>query len=85
MASFMHPQELIKSSKETEIVNCNILGVKVATNGYCGGDSGHGIRTYFRLECFCFQLILISVPLIINKERQSCLEGYDNWKLLYRL
>lgn len=42
--------ELIKSSKETEIVNCNILGVKVATNGYCGGDSGHGSRTYFRLE-----------------------------------
>jgi hypothetical protein len=25
--------ELIKSSKETEIVNCNILGVKVATSG----------------------------------------------------
>ena len=28
----------------------NILGVTVATNGYQGGDSGHGGRTYIRLE-----------------------------------
>ena len=42
--------EIIEHSQETEIVNCNILGVKVATNGYCGGDSGHGSRTYFKLE-----------------------------------
>lgn len=42
--------EIIEHSQETEIVNCNILGVKVATNGYCGGDSGNGSRTYFRLE-----------------------------------
>lgn len=26
------------------------MNVKVATNGYCGGDSGHGSRTYFKLE-----------------------------------
>lgn len=42
--------EIIEHSQETEIVNCNIWGVKVATNGYCGGDSGHGSRTYFKLE-----------------------------------
>ena len=34
----------------TEIEDCNILGVTVATNGYGGGDSGHGGRTYFCLE-----------------------------------
>ena len=28
----------------------NILGVTVATNGYQGGDSGHGGRTYIRME-----------------------------------
>lgn len=42
--------ETIKSSREEEFVYCNILSVKVATNGYCGGDSGHGSRTYLRLE-----------------------------------
>lgn len=42
--------ENIKNLKETEIMDCNILGVKVATTGYCGGDSGHGSRTYLRLE-----------------------------------
>lgn len=47
MASFKD-LKLIGNSKETEIVNCNILGVKVATNGYCGGGSGHGSRTYFK-------------------------------------
>lgn len=28
----------------------NALGVSVTTNGYQGGDSGHGGRTYFSLE-----------------------------------
>lgn len=27
-------------------VSCNILGVEVGTTGFCGGDSGHGSRTY---------------------------------------
>lgn len=27
-----------------------MLGVSVTTNGYQGGDSGHGGRTYFSLE-----------------------------------
>ncbi len=49
MANF-NELESLKLSKETELVSCNILGVKVATNGYCGGDSGNGSRTYFRLE-----------------------------------
>ena len=32
-----------------EIINANILQVEAGTNGYCGGDSGHGSRTYFRI------------------------------------
>jgi hypothetical protein len=28
----------------------NVLGVTVGTNGYQGGDSGHGSRTYICLE-----------------------------------
>lgn len=28
----------------------NVLGVTVATNGYHGGDSGHGGRTYISIE-----------------------------------
>lgn len=32
-----------------EIVNANILGVEAGTNGYQGGDTGHGSRTYFRV------------------------------------
>lgn len=28
----------------------NVLGVTVATNGYHGGDSGHGGRTYVSIE-----------------------------------
>lgn len=27
----------------------NTLEVEVGTTGYCGGDAGHGARTYFRL------------------------------------
>lgn len=27
-------------------VSCNILDVEVGTTGFCGGDSGHGSRTY---------------------------------------
>ena len=31
----------------------NTLGVTVATNGYQGGDSGHGGRTYICFEDLC--------------------------------
>lgn len=33
-----------------EFVSANILEVEVGTTGYCGGDTGHGCRTYFRLK-----------------------------------
>lgn len=33
-----------------DIFNANVLEVEAGTNGYKGGDSGHGSRTYFRIE-----------------------------------
>ena len=33
-----------------EIYNCNILEVEAGTNGYQGGDTGHGSRTYIRIQ-----------------------------------
>lgn len=34
---------------EREIVDANILRVEAGTNGYQGGDTGHGSRTYIRI------------------------------------
>ena len=34
----------------TEIPNCNILEVEAGTNCPRGGDTGHGGRTYFRIQ-----------------------------------
>lgn len=33
-----------------EVVSCNVLEVEAGTTGYCGGDTGHGGRTYFRIQ-----------------------------------
>lgn len=35
---------------EREIVDANILSVEAGTNGYHGGDTGHGCRTYIRIS-----------------------------------
>lgn len=32
-----------------EITSANVLEVEAGTTGYCGGDAGHGGRTYFRI------------------------------------
>ena len=37
----------------SEFGTFNTLGVTVATNGYQGGDSGHGGRTYICFEDLC--------------------------------
>ena len=42
-------REFIKTVK-TEMVNCNILEVETGTNGYHGGDTGHGGRALVRLS-----------------------------------
>lgn len=33
-----------------EFTDCNSLRATVITNGYKGGDSGHGSRTYLKIE-----------------------------------
>ena len=33
-----------------ELTSANIIEVSVGTTGYCGGDSGHGGRTYFSIK-----------------------------------
>lgn len=33
-----------------DVVSANILQAEAGTTGYKGGDSGHGCRTYFRIE-----------------------------------
>lgn len=35
---------------ETDIVSANIIRVAAGTNGYHGGDSGHGSRTVIEIE-----------------------------------
>jgi hypothetical protein len=35
---------------KTEIYHFNILEIEVGTNGYCGGKSAEGGRTYFKLK-----------------------------------
>lgn len=34
---------------EREIIDANLLSVEAGTNGYQGGDTGHGGRTYIRI------------------------------------
>lgn len=38
------------STYTREVVSANILEVEAGTTGYMGGDSGHGGRTYFRIQ-----------------------------------
>lgn len=33
-----------------EVVSANILEVEAGTNGYHGGDAGHGSKTYLRIQ-----------------------------------
>lgn len=37
-------------TKMTECVSANVLGVEVGTTGIKGGDTGHGGRTYMKLQ-----------------------------------
>ena len=33
-----------------EVCSCNVLEVEAGTNGYQGGDGGHGCRVYLRVK-----------------------------------
>lgn len=49
MASFNDISKCIRKD-HASFESCNCFDVDVATTGYCGGDSGHGGRTYFKLK-----------------------------------
>lgn len=38
------------STYTREVISANILEVEAGTTGYIGGDSGHGGRTYLRIQ-----------------------------------
>lgn len=40
----------VTSYKTKDVIECNWLKVAVGTNGYQGGDTGHGGRTLFELH-----------------------------------
>ena len=46
---------------ETEIISANALEVEAGTNGYHGGDSGHGSRTYIRIDDICCSDMTVSL------------------------
>ena len=50
-----------------DVVSCNILEVEAGTTGYCGGDTGHGGRTYFRIQDAALARIWksIAIPLAV--------------------
>lgn len=48
--SLIHDTRFNFPIHRTEITSANILEVKVGTTGFCGGDSGHGGRTYFSIK-----------------------------------
>lgn len=37
-------------TEKKQIVSANIIEVEVGTTGHCGGDTGHGGRTLFRIS-----------------------------------
>ena len=54
-AALVQARKLIEDGTEIttysrDVVSCNILEVEAGTTGYCGGDPGHGGRTYFRIQ-----------------------------------
>ena len=52
MADFNDKDRCVELPSE-EFGTFNTLGVTVATNGYQGGDSGHGGRPYLSFEDLC--------------------------------
>ena len=58
----------------SEFGTFNTLGVTVATNGYQGGDSGHGGRTYLSFEDLCSTDIDAAVTYGQDTESIECAE-----------
>ena len=43
-------EDTIITTFSRDIYSANVLEIEAGTNGYKGGDTGHGSRTYFRIE-----------------------------------
>lgn len=49
----MHTRTIDQNKIETwsrDIIDASILNIEAGTNGYQGGDAGHGCRTYIRIK-----------------------------------
>ena len=44
----VHGKEITTYTRD--IIDCCLLEVEAGTNGYQGGDTGHGSRTYIRIK-----------------------------------
>ena len=55
-----------------EVISCNILQVEAGTNGFQGGDSGHGSRTYFRIK----NLASTDMDVQVTGDKYEC-EGFE--------
>ena len=49
------------------VTDANVLAVEVGTNGYHGGDSGHGCRTYLHIE----NLASSDISIVINDDKRG--------------
>jgi hypothetical protein len=75
--------EILKSEKEVngvkvetwkrEIWNANALEIEVGTTGYQGGDSGHGGRTYLRIN----DLASTDIDVNILKDTFGNISGFE--------
>jgi hypothetical protein len=68
---------MVITSKKKEIVNANIISIEAGTNCPKGGDSGHGGRTYFRLEdrgSTAWKINIIKAGQKISFEQPSAIE-----------
>ena len=55
-----------------EIIEANILEIEVGTNGFKGGDTGHGSRTYLRIKDLSSTDIKVNVL-----KTNGCIDGVE--------
>ena len=60
------------STYKCGVESANILEVGVGTNGYQGGDGGHGSRTYFRIK----DLASTEMEVRVMWDKYGC-EGFE--------
>lgn len=73
-------EQRINNFKIKEITDCNILGVKVGTTGYKGGDTGHGGRTLLELKDLASTDMRVSVDgkELVDAQKVTLVFGGDS-------